>query len=227
MPYNPSATGKEKRVVNARTKLQALRNDQSQNFSHVMTEDKSWFYYNYELPTMFARARDEVVPRESPTIRSKKVIVTIFFTANRLVKLVYLPQGQKYNKKYFINEILEGINQECNHGTGYRVTKTMKIHMDNCRVRNALETSQTIGRMKIERLAHRPYSPGLSPCDFWFLGRAKTALQNQRFTDADAVIEALTGLFDSVTFEELQNVFENWIERLEWVIRHNGEYFIK
>jgi hypothetical protein len=81
--------------------------------------------------------------------------------------------------------------------------------------------------MKTERLAHPPYSPDLSPCDFWFFGRAKTALQNRRFTDADAVIEALTDLFDSVTFEELQKVFQNGIERLEWVIRHTGEYFIK
>jgi hypothetical protein len=41
------------------------------------------------------------------------------------------------------------------------------------------------------------------------------------------VIEGLTDLFDRVTFEELQNVFQNWIERLEWVMRDNGEYFIK
>jgi hypothetical protein len=41
------------------------------------------------------------------------------------------------------------------------------------------------------------------------------------------VIAALTDPFDSLTFEELQNVFQNCIERLEWVIRHNGEYFIK
>jgi histone-lysine N-methyltransferase SETMAR len=174
-----------------------------------MTGDESWFYYNYESPTMFAHTRDEVVPRVSPTIRSITMMVIIFFTANRLVKLVYLPQEQKYNKEYFTNEILEGINLECNHGTGHTVTKTMKIHMDNCGVHNALETSQTIGRMKIERLAHPPHSPDLSPCDFWFFERAKTALQNRRFTHADVVIEALTDLFDSITFEELQNVFQN------------------
>jgi hypothetical protein len=105
----------------------------------------------------------------SPTIGSKKVMLTIFFTANRLVKLVYLPQGQKYNKEYFINEILEGINQKCNHGTRYRVTKTIIIHMDNCRVHHALETLQAIGRMKIERLAHPLYSLDLTECDLWFL----------------------------------------------------------
>jgi hypothetical protein len=40
------------------------------------------------------------------------------------------------------------------------------------------------------------------------------------------VLEELTDLFDTVTSEEFQSVFQNWIERLEWVIRHNGEYFI-
>jgi ATP-dependent Lon protease len=64
-------------------------------------------------------------------------MVTIFFTANRLLKLAYLSQGQKSNKEHFINEILKGINQEFNQGTGDRTTKTMKIRMDNYRVRNA------------------------------------------------------------------------------------------
>jgi histone-lysine N-methyltransferase SETMAR len=157
-----------------------------------MTKDESWFYYAYEFPNMFARARDEVVSRVSSTIGSQNVMITIFFIANRLLKLTYLPQGEKYNKEYFLNEILEGINRECNQGTRYSVTKTTKIHLNDCRVHDTLETKQAIGRMKIERLAHPPYSPELSPSDFWFFGRAKMALQNRRFADADAVIEALT-----------------------------------
>jgi hypothetical protein len=55
----------------------------------------------------------------------------------------------------------------------------------------------------------------MSPCNFWFVGWAKTVLQNRRFADADVVVKEVTGLFDSVTFEELQSLFENWIERLE------------
>jgi hypothetical protein len=86
---------------------------------------------------MLARARDKIVPRASPTRGSEKVIVKIFITVNRLLKLAYLPQGQKYNKEYFLNEKLKRINQECNYGTGYRVTKVMTIDMDNCRGHNA------------------------------------------------------------------------------------------
>jgi ATP-dependent Lon protease len=64
-------------------------------------------------------------------------MAAIFITANRFLKLAYSPQGQKYNKEYFLNEKLKGINQERNHDTGNRVTKVMTIHMDNCRGHDA------------------------------------------------------------------------------------------
>jgi hypothetical protein len=67
----------------------------------------------------------------------------------------------------------------------------------------------------------------MSQRNFDFVGWTKTALQNRRFTDADAMIRELTDLFDNVTFDERQSVFQNWIERLKSVIRHNGECFIK
>jgi hypothetical protein len=81
--------------------------------------------------------------------------------------------------------------------------------------------------MKVERLAHPLYSPGLSPYGFRVFAWAKTALQNRRFADVDAMVEALTDLLRRVTFEELQSVFPNSIERLKWVIRRNGTDFSK
>jgi hypothetical protein len=72
-----------------------------------------------------------------------------------------------------------------------------------------METLQAIGRMKLERLVDPDYSPELSQSDFFFFGSVRTALQNRRFADGDAVVEALTDLFDSVTFEELWSRFQN------------------
>jgi hypothetical protein len=60
------------------------------------------------------------------------------------------------------------------------------------RVQNTPETWQKMGRMKIERLIDRLYSPDLRPCDFWSFGRAKIALRDRRFADMDAVLGALT-----------------------------------
>jgi hypothetical protein len=52
-----SVANKGKRVADAGTLLQALENGQSQNLSHMMTGDESWFDCNYDSLTMFARAR--------------------------------------------------------------------------------------------------------------------------------------------------------------------------
>jgi hypothetical protein len=101
----------------------------------------------------------------------------------------------------------------------------MKIHMDNCRVHNAQQITDKIRSRKLQRLDHPAYSPHLSPFDFRFFGRAKTAIQTKSFKDPDELIEALTNLFDSITFEELQSVFHNWIRRMRWVIQKRGEYF--
>jgi hypothetical protein len=72
-----------------------------------------------------------------------------------------------------------------------------------------METLQAIGRMKIERLADPAYSPELNQSNFCFFGSVKTALQNRRFADANAVVDALTDLRETVTFEELRSGFQN------------------
>jgi hypothetical protein len=114
------------------------------------------------------------------------------------VKLADFFQKQKSNTKYLINEVLKGRDDE-----------------------------QRVRRINIERLARPSDSPRQSPCGFWFVGRGKTTWRDRRFADLDVIVEALTNLFGNVTFEELPSVFQNCIQRLEWVIRHSGGCFIK
>jgi histone-lysine N-methyltransferase SETMAR len=136
-------------------------------------------------------------------------------------------RGRKYNEEYFINEILEDIHVACNNHDGYQHTKHLSIPMENCKVHNATVSMAKIEKLKLTRLAHPAYSPDISPCDFWFFGRARGALQNRTFLDSTALLEALAECWMTVTFDELQSVFLNWITRLEWVIQHGGDSFIK
>jgi hypothetical protein len=105
-----------------------------------MTGGESWFDSNDDSSIMFARVPDEVIPRISPKIPSKKAMITIVFTGIRLMRLVHLPQAQKCNQKYLIDKGLESITQEWNSGAGYRIAKATKIHIASCRVHDALET---------------------------------------------------------------------------------------
>jgi hypothetical protein len=38
-------------------------------------------------------------------------------------------------------------------------------------------------------------------------------------------LQRLHSIFDQVTFEDLRLVFLNWMERLSWVVEHDGAYF--
>jgi hypothetical protein len=49
----------------------------------------------------------------------------------------------------------------------------------------------------------------MSPYNFWFFRWLKTALQTRRWIDAGVMVKGLTNLFDTVTFEEFQRVFQN------------------
>jgi hypothetical protein len=75
------------------------------------------------------------------------------------------------------------------------------------------------------RLPQPAYSPDLSPCDFRFFGFAKRAIQDEVFDNADHIMQRSHSIFNQVTYEDLQRVFFNWMERLSWVVEHNGVYF--
>jgi hypothetical protein len=86
--------------------------------------------------------------------------------------------------------------------------------------------TQKISDAKLERLPHPAYSPDLSPCDFCSFGILKGNMKNGAFQTVEEILEALTLIWNGVTFEQLQSVFLNWIERLEWVISNGGDYYI-
>jgi hypothetical protein len=78
---------------------------------------------------------------------------------------------------------------------------------------------------KIERAFNPAYSPDISPCDFWLFGFLKKKLKEQELSTSDEILEAITTIWNDVTFEELQSGFSIWIQRVTWVIEHGGEHY--
>jgi hypothetical protein len=50
----------------------------------------------------------------------------------------------------------------------------------------------------------------------------KGILKDQKFHSYDEIEEAITMAWNDLTFDEVQSVFHNWMNRLRWVIE-NGE----
>jgi hypothetical protein len=167
-----------------------------------------------------------VIPRTKATISAQKVMLTIFFSVVKLITLNALPTGARFTQEYFINSILPDILDE-KHRILWRYSRgDFFVHMDNSMCLNGRKVTDEFDNRKLQRVAYPHYSPDLSPCDFWLFGMLKQKMKDREFCGVKEIMNAVQEIWREVTLERLQSVFFNWIERLEYVIEHDWEYYI-
>ncbi len=227
IPHELTNEQKAKRVEDSKDLLDLLLMEQEDHFENIMTGDESWFRLQYYHSYQWSPDRHSVPPRVRPDISSRKRMVTIFFTGLSCVCVDVMPHGNKFNSDYFCDNILEILKKNGRKGSKKKTLRKMKIHMDNCRIHNSRATSIKIENMKLERAPHPPYSPDISPLDFWFFGYAKGKLAGMTF-DTEYELEAeIKKISEAVTKNDLFAVFNNWIKRLEYVIESRGDYYME
>ena len=75
--------------------------------------------------------------------------------------------------------------------------------------------------MGTKTVPHPPYSPDLSPCDFWLLPN----LRGCRYETIDEMKEAVTKVIDTLTQEDFHGAFQKLLERYNKCISAGGDYF--
>jgi hypothetical protein len=53
----------------------------------------------------------------------------------------------------------------------------------------------------------------------------KAALTGQAFDRTEELLDTITTFIEEIQMTELKGVFQHWIERIRWVISHNGHYY--
>jgi hypothetical protein len=69
------------------------------------------------------------------------------------------------------------------------------------------------------RLKHPPYSPDLTPCDFYLLPTIKERLTDTQMVGETDLFYRLRELLNEIPVRELRKVFDTWIKRLTAVTR--------
>jgi hypothetical protein len=68
------------------------------------------------------------------------------------------------------------------------------------------------------------YSLDIIPCDFWAFRTIQGMIEDRHLQDPEELLRAIQEAWTDFIFEQFQNAFKSWIERLTWVIANNGEY---
>jgi hypothetical protein len=88
------------------------------------------------------------------------------------------------------------------------------------------QDARVFRQRKDDEILHSVYFPDLSPCDFWFFGYVKEQLKEQLIMDESDLEDKLTVIWEHMSRDVLQSVFFEWMERLEWTVKHEGDCHI-
>ena len=75
--------------------------------------------------------------------------------------------------------------------------------------------------MDIKTAPHPPYSPDLSPCDYWLFSK----LRGCRYETIEEMKEAVTKAIDALTQEDFHGAFQKLLERYNKGIAAEGDHF--
>ena len=153
-----------------------------------------------------------------------KAMLITFFDHQRIVHHEFVLQGQTVNQHFYKEVLTRLVNKIRQKRRAFWGWKTWILHHDNAPAHTALNVKQFLVSQEITTLHHPPYSPDLTPCDFFF-PKLKRILKGTRFQRVKDIKISVTKYLKTITKEEILQCFKAWSKRMEKCIKANGEYF--
>jgi transposase len=100
----------------------------------------------------------------------------------------------------------------------------VQIHFDNASPHRSSETTNFLEAHHVDILSAPPYSPDISPSDFFLFGYLKRELKGKVFQSERSLKDAIDSLLKEIPAEMLRITFDNWYRRCAKVEK-DGEYY--
>jgi transposase len=161
---------------------------------------------------MFPPSRDLAATRTKGADRTKKTMLTVFFTSRKLIVLKALPKRTTFTQHSFISDILPDFGREKLRYRRKNPGQEFFLRMDSAKCHNAKKITGKLQKKHIARAPRPLYSPDLSPCDFWFFGMVKEKIKDREFCSRQEILSSLSDPWNDITFKDVQRVFLEWMD---------------
>jgi hypothetical protein len=129
-----------------------------------------------------------------------------------------------FNQDYFVHAIFPGLYNEKTRISRKKDFQVFSVHIDNSMCHNGHKVSEKLAERSIERAPHPLYSLDLSLRGFWLFRMLTHNMKDREFQGQQAILKAIARSWAGLTFADVQNVFQKWMESLIWVVENNGEH---
>lgn len=99
------------------------------------------------------------------------------------------------------------------------------LHHDNAPCHTAISINEFLASKNIPVAPQPPYSPDLSPCDFFLFPKLKNYLKGNHFGTVEKIQTAVTDQLKVISVSEFQHCYKEWKKRLQRCVASEGSYF--
>ena len=144
-----------------------------------------------------------------------------FCDSTGMIYMYWFPTEQTVKKEYYVKVLREFRKRFRRKRPALFKSGQWHFHKDNAPVHNSILVTDYLTKMGYKTLLYPPYSPDLSPCDFWLFPK----LTGCRYETIEEMKKAVTKVIDTLTQEDFHGAFEKFFERDNKCIAAVGDYF--
>jgi hypothetical protein len=133
----------------------------------------------------------------------------------------------KYNTTFFVQSVVPDLVEYFCRESQRKMLRGIMVHLDNARSHNNRKSEAPLTATKAHRIPAPIYSRDLSPSDFFLFGMLMERMSGTSCGSPDELISTINELIASYSKDQLVSLYKKWMKRLNWVIKHRGEYYRK
>ena len=175
-------------------------------------KNKVWVSSEWDRPFIVRRCKT-----------SNRMLYAIFFDSKGPVLQIPVPKGSSVTVKLYRESVLTQLvdfYQKHRPRTG---VCGIKLLHDNAH--KSAKLQEYLKESGLNVLNHPPYSPDLSPCDFWLFPRLKEMLAGYRFESRCGIGGAFYQYLQHIPKEDYQAAFRKWVDWCKMCVEADGAYF--
>lgn len=232
IPHNLSEENKNVRLATCARNLELLRRNNFLN--QLITVDETWVFWDNDKTYPGSHHKSwRGSGDESPLVKRHNAMTTrkhlsiVFWDAKGLLLNKTLPRNANINAEVYceaLDELKEKLKEKRRRiaNCGFQ---NFHFLQDNARPHTARITQAKLADMGFTVLRHPPYSPDLSPSDYYLFSAMKAGLKEKIFTDAEEANDHIQTWFDEKPDEFFHRGIHLLPEKWNKCVAANGNYF--
>lgn len=220
---------KATRVAICQELLHRYQQEGERFLNRIVTQDESWFHMSEpESKEASKQWKHPDSPRPKKVLSkpsSKKVLYSFFWDNQGIIVQWPVEEGHTVTGSYHADLLRNQLHPSLKLKRRGMITHGVLLLQDNAPAHTSHVAQAAVFDLGYEQLPHPPYSPDLSPSDYFLFPRVKQELRGRHFTSRSSLGSAIFQCAQHLTDVVFKEAFLDLPRRWDKCLRARGEYF--